>query len=263
VSLTPAEWHRRYTEQARWTADLRRYLLMQVRLSPQARLLEVGCGTGAVLSEIKTPSASELRSLAEGVYGIDMALPSLRLARQHVPGAALACADAHRLPFADASFDLVLAHFLLLWVKDPLRVLNEMRRVARPGGAVMALAEPDYGGRVDYPAALAQVGAWQAASLQAQGADPNAGRKLAGWLCAAGLAEVQAGVLGGQWQAQRLDPAALDSEWQVISADLQALPGASIPAAETARLRRLDEAARREGERVLFVPTFYAWGKAR
>jgi SAM-dependent methyltransferase len=263
VSLTPAEWHTRYTEQARWTSDLRRYLLAQVSLPPHARLLEVGCGTGAVLSEIQTPSASERGLLAEGVYGIDIAFPSLRLAGQHVPGAALACADAHHLPFADLSFHLVLAHFLLLWVQDPLRVLCEMRRVARPGAAVMALAEPDYGGRVDYPAELAQVGTWQTASLQAQGADPFTGRKLASLFAQAGLADVQVGVLGGQWQAQAQDPAASESEWQVIEADLQALPGASIPPAEALHLRRLDAEARRRGERILFVPTFYAWGIAR
>ena len=263
MSLTPAEWHRRYTEQARWTSDLRRYLLAQVSLPPDPRVLEVGCGTGAVLSDIHTPSASERSSLAEGVYGIDLSQPSLRLAGQHVPGAALACADAQALPFADASFHLVLAHFLLLWVQDPLRVLCEMRRVARPGAAVMALAEPDYGGRVDHPAELAQVGAWQTASLQAQGADPFTGRKLGSLFAQAGLADVQVGVLGGQWQAQAHDPAASESEWQVIEADLQALPGRPIPPAETTHLRRLDEDARRRGERILFVPTFYAWGKAR
>ena len=53
--------------------------------------------------------------------------------------------DASHLPYEDGSFDMVYCSFLLLWVKDPLEVLKEMKRVSR--GSVVCLAEPDYGGR--------------------------------------------------------------------------------------------------------------------
>lgn len=291
VSLTPADWHRRYTEQARWTADLRRYLFTQPQFRQARRVLEVGCGTGAVLSTLPSlleggagpllPSPTGRGAGGEGsetppqnsgefgggwegalpcLFGIDISLPSLTLARQHAPLAACACADAHHLPFPTASFDLVLAHFLLLWVQDPAGVLREMARLTRPGGIVLALAEPDYGGRVDYPTALAQIGAWQIASLQAQGADPNLGRRLAGLFTAAGLTGIQVGVLGGQWQPTVYDPVTFASEWQVIESDLASDPGAGVPRELVEHLRKTDELARRAGERILYVPTFYAWG---
>ena len=86
--------------------------------------------------------------------------------------------DAHQLPLADGCFDVCLCHFLLLWVTDPIQVLQEMYRVTRSGGVVMALAEPDYGSRIDYPQELSLLGKWQMDSLEQQGADPFIGRKL-------------------------------------------------------------------------------------
>jgi len=79
-----------------------------------------------------------------------------------------------------------------------------MARITRPGGAVLALAEPDYGGRIDYPIKLAQMGKWQIESLRLQGADPLMGRKLATIFNSAGFDSVETGVLGGQWSPIRL-----------------------------------------------------------
>jgi SAM-dependent methyltransferase len=61
-------------------------------------------------------------------------------------------ADRHTLPFQPV-FDVTFCHFLLLWVSNPEKVVAEMGRVTRPGGSVR-LAEPDYGGRIDYPESL-------------------------------------------------------------------------------------------------------------
>lgn len=267
--LTPQEWHRRFTQQARWTASLRKYLFEQIPLPGEARLLEVGCGTGALLGEMGAANATgsavdgstgELRhdwhmnGYAQcSLYGLDIDLPSLRLCAQNAPAAALTQGDAHRLPYAPASFDAVFCHFLLLWVDDPIQVIAEMKRVARPGAAVLALAEPDYGGRIDYPGDLAQLGRWQQAALRDQGADPTAGRKLAAIFSQAGLSNIQTGVLGGQW---RMDDPADDSEWQVLQHDLSG----TVSDQELAELRKLDLSARLKGERILFVPTFYAMG---
>ena len=54
------------------------------------------------------------------------------------------------------------------------------------------------------------------------------------------------------------DPAAWDLEWQVLESDL----AGRVPHREIQRLKRLDRQARRRGERVLHVPTYYAWGIA-
>ena len=240
------DWHVRYLQQARWTEQLRAYLFARAGLGAARRVLEAGCGTGALLADFP---------LIQGLYGLDLNLPALRLAARHAPSAWLTGGDAARLPFASSVFDIVFCHYLLLWTSDPARVLTEMRRVTRPGGAVLALAEPDYGGRIDYPEALAGLGEMQRRALRRQGADPLMGRKLAGIFQAAGLKQVETGILGAQWQAGSAD-AGQDLEWQVLAQDLPDQAAGE----EFQRLRALDGQARALGERVLYVPTFYAWG---
>jgi len=128
--------------------------------------------------------------------------------------------DAIQLPFADRSFDVVLCHYFLLWVKSPVAALKEMARVCQADGTILALAEPDHAGRIDHPQALIALGKAQAESLERQGADPQAGRALTGWFHQAGLLEVESGLLGGQWTPH---PGAsfIESEWEMLAHDLE------------------------------------------
>jgi ubiquinone/menaquinone biosynthesis C-methylase UbiE len=248
MSLTPSDWQRRFAQQARWTAELRKYILPRAGLGQARRVIEIGCGSGAILGGIQVQPQAQ-------VFGLDLDPTYLTLAQAAVPGAHLTRADAHHLPFADGAFDLVLCHFLLLWVRDPQVVLAEMARLSRPGGAVLALAEPDYGGRLDYPDALAGLGRKQAQALSQQGANPYLGRRLASLLVEAGLKNIQSGVLGGRWTSPP-PPAELAMEWAVLETDLEGV----VAAEELARLHALDDTAWERGERILYVPTFYAWG---
>jgi SAM-dependent methyltransferase len=156
----------------------------------------------------------------------------------------------------DNSFDVVFCHYVLLWLNDPAGALREMQRVAAPNGAILALAEPDYGGRIDYPEELNRLGIWQSQALHSQGADPKIGRRLAGLFRQAGLVEVESGVLGAQW-GQSLTERDNGMEWQVLRNDL----AETIPQEELDALERIDRQANQAGERVLYVPTFYAWGR--
>ncbi len=247
MTLSPAEWHERFLQQAGWSRPLRRFLFKRLELTPQKRLLEVGVGTGAV--------AAETAALAQ-TWGVDIHLPSLALAKQKAPGVRLAAANGLKLPFTNASFEAVFCHYFLLWVSDATQALTEMVRVTRPGGWIFALAEPDYGGRIDHPEALTDLGQWQRFALQRQGADPLIGRRLSGLFHGAGLTEIETGLMGGQWK-DAPDPAILDMEWQMLEADL----GSEVPAARMQALRRLDQVSWQKGERVLFIPTFYAVGR--
>ncbi len=273
------DWHNRFLQQASWTRELRDYLFECAGLARSQRVLEVGCGTGAILSGLATPAT---------VHGLDLEPARLIEARAHVPAAALVCGDSRSLPYPSSMFDITFCHFLLLWVRDPLLALLEMKRVTRPGGAVMALAEPDYDSRVDKPAALAPLGRWQAESLRRQGADPGLGSRLADLFHQAGIWPIETGTLRsspgsstgrsspgssissrisngtgrsspgsnmGRMGEERLPASAeWDLEWEVLESDLAGW----VPAQEIHRMKLMDEQAWERGERVLHVPTYFA-----
>jgi|GEM_PF-79738 len=243
---TAQDWHRWFAHQATWTQATRRWLYEQVGLARAGTVLEVGCGTGAI--------AGEVAALGPRVTGLDSDARMLAVARLEAPAVRLVQGDAHALPFPDDAFDVVLCHYLLLWLADPAHGLREMARVVRPGGAVLACAEPDYGGRIDHPAELVRLGQLQAASLRRQGADPQAGRRLGELFAAAGL-EPAVGVMAGQWQ--RPSCGDLDAEWAIRQHDL----AGTLPAEELAHLEAIDREAAAAGRRVLFVPTLYAWAR--
>jgi hypothetical protein len=97
----------------------------------------------------------------------------------------------------------------------------------------------------------------QAESLRRQGAAPCRGRELAELFNTAGLAEVETGVLGGQWRRGSCSAQEIEAEWETLEEDLEGM----LPPAELARLKQANAGAWAEGSRVLFVPTFYAVGK--
>lgn len=249
MSISYQAWHDRFQFQAGWTADLRSYLFSKCGLSRSKTVLEIGCGSGVILSEIEEKYHTLL-------FGLDIDAGFLSFAKSLAPSMIPIQADGHRLPFSQGHFDLTYCHFLLLWTKNPLTVVNEMRRVTRPGGIVLALAEPDYGGRIDYPPELGVVGKWQTAALQDQGADPYIGRRLRSLFAKAGLEQIETGVLGGQWKASDRLPME-ESEWSLLQSDLTNHPAFK----ENEDLyKEIDRKAWESGERILFVPTFYAWG---
>jgi len=238
------DWHARYIQQASWTAQTRKYLYQKAGLSAASRVLEPGCGTGAILADCP----------AGVLHGVDWDFYNLQIARLTVPRASLTCANALALPYPSASFDACITHFFLLWV-DANHALTEMQRVTRPGGCIIALAEPDYGARIDRPPELAELGRLQGLALKSQGADPHTGRKLAGLFVKAGLEHVITGVMGGEWNQKPLDDG-WEQEWAALESDL----AGEVSAEKISELRRIDAAAWAHGERILFVPTFYGIG---
>ncbi len=244
-------WHSRFSQQARWTAELRGYVLS--RISDVRNMIEIGCGTGAVLSDLSAGMSS--RETCR-FFGLDIDLHFLQQAAGEIPHAGFVQGDAHSLPFPNGCFDLAFTHYLLLWVQDPFRVLLECQRVVRPGGWVAAFAEPDYGGRIDYPPALAEFGRAQEQSLRSQGADTRLGRQLKALFHRAGFKKIECGVIGAQWQEQP-ETDELSLEWEVALADLTG----HIPQADLEKYKSVFFNSGRSGEQVLFVPTFYAFGQ--
>lgn len=252
MKQTNYDCHSRFVQQAGWTHDLRQYLYTRVAMDKAQRILDVGCGTGVLLDELQTHG--------QQAFGVDINDTHAKMAMRKAP--TLSCADARFLPYPAQTFDITLCHFLLLWVDKPTEIVREMARVTRPGGAVLALAEPDYGGRIDYPEPLSILGEWQSEALQWQGADPCIGRKLASIFQQAELENVETGVLGGHWVIAHPSSDAWELEWQVLEKDLAQLPD-GWNRNKLSKLYEIEQRSRMCGERVLFVPTFWALGNCK
>ena len=139
MSLSIQDWHNRFMLQAQWTRALRLYFFDLIKLEAADKILDIGCGTGALLPDLQSLSPAD-------IYGADVSLDPLERASQLSPESDLIGANVHNLPFKDNAFDMVLSHYFLMWVGDTSHALQEMARVTKPGGYVVAFAEPDYGG---------------------------------------------------------------------------------------------------------------------
>jgi demethylmenaquinone methyltransferase/2-methoxy-6-polyprenyl-1,4-benzoquinol methylase len=106
-------------------------------LPPDARVLDVGCGTGDLSIEIFENTAAE-------VTGIDFCGPMLKLAKTKAPQLQFIEGDALRLPFAEASFDGLTTGFALRNFADVDRGLRELLRVLKPNGyaAILEFSHP-------------------------------------------------------------------------------------------------------------------------
>lgn len=100
------------------------------------RLLDVACGPGV--------AAGEAAAAGARAVGVDFSPAMIAVARQTCPAVEFRTADAEALPFADASFDTVIANFGIHHVERPERAIAEARRVLAPGGrfAFTFWAEP-------------------------------------------------------------------------------------------------------------------------
>lgn len=247
--LSVESWHERFTQQARWTRQVRQHIIHHLGLKTASRVLEVGCGTGAVTVDLA-------QLVNARVHGLDINFEYLQKAQMQKENIDYTCGDAYALPYPSHFFDACYCHFLLLWLANPLAALQEMKRVTRKGGWLIIMAEPDYDARIDYPDELSLLGEKQALSLERQGAVPNIGRKAAHLLAQCGCQEILSGLMGGQWDAAPA-PRELESEREMLKADLHNM----MPAEQIEALIDVERKAWSEGYRILFVPTFYAWGR--
>jgi arsenite methyltransferase len=113
-------------------------LVETMKLAADARVLDVGCGTGRLtqwLAERVAPRGE--------VIGIEPSEERLALARCRASRAGFELGRAEDLrAFEDASFDAVCMSSVLHWVEDKAKVLSEARRVLRPGGRLGVTTQP-------------------------------------------------------------------------------------------------------------------------
>jgi ubiquinone/menaquinone biosynthesis C-methylase UbiE len=219
-----AEQERLIAQAEHWRHDL---IADGTTLATGTRLLEVGCGVGAVLAVL----GEEFPRI--DLTGVDIEEAQLDFARTHLAragvDATLVRADAQALPFSDHSFDHVWMMWFLEHLADPVAALREARRVLARGGAITAI-EVDYSTCHADPS-TAGIDALFSAMVQAMevAGRSDAGTHLPRWLAEAGFREVDPGERRLWWQGgelRRQANYAADVMESAMPAMLQ-LPGAA------------------------------------
>jgi SAM-dependent methyltransferase len=105
------------------------------------RVLDVGCGPGALAGELAR------RVGAGSVCAVEPSASFVAAVQKRLPGVDVRQSAAEQLPFADGAFDVALAQLVVHFMADPVQGLREMRRVIRPGGTVAACVWDHAGGR--------------------------------------------------------------------------------------------------------------------
>ncbi len=190
------------------------------------RVVDVGCGPGALTSELVH------RVGAASVSAADPSPPFVAAVEERHPGVDVRQASAEKLPFEDDSFDAALAQLVVHFMSDPVAGLRELARVTRPGGVVAACVWDLAGGNAPISTL------WCAAREQ----DPNvedesqrAGARegqLEELLAEVGLADVEGGVL-----TVSVEHATFDEWWEPFTLGVGPAGGYTAGLDEAARAR--------------------------
>ncbi|KAA0005573.1 MAG: methyltransferase domain-containing protein [Thermoplasmata archaeon] len=233
------------------TAEERHPIYIKAGLKDADLILDVGCGSGAVTRDV----AAHTNGV---VIALDDADDMAEIAKKVLEGmnVEILVGDAHSLPFEDNTFDVAICNLFLMWAKEPQKVVNEMARVVKKGGKVVASLEPDFGGKIHWPPYPGVDEIFAGKSIEHRGGDPYIGRKLRMLFVRAGL-KTEVG-LGNKriWNCDEDKASYIRSRnfyWKVLKKE--GLSDGEIKDWEKNYLKSLEE-----GIQFNFFPQFYAIG---
>ncbi len=164
------------------TAEERHPIYIKAGLKDATYILDVGCGPGGVTKDIANHTNGQ-------VFAIDDSPDMIENAKKVLRGLdiELWIGDAQHLPFKNEIFDIAICNLVLMWASSPQQVINEMTRVVKKGGKVVASLEPDFGGKIHWPENKKIDRIFAGEAIQERGGDPHIGRKLRKLFVKAGL----------------------------------------------------------------------------
>ncbi|NPD90222.1 MAG: methyltransferase domain-containing protein [Asgard group archaeon] len=235
-----------FIRQASWTEMFRNQIYRRINLLNAKKILDVGCGTGVITREIREKCSAKITA-------IDIEPDMIKLAKERVSNVDFIVENVENLSAKKESFDIVFFHYVMLWIENPELAVKEMARVCKNKGYVVALAEPDYGGWVEYPDL--NLGKKHIEYLQREGADPCIGRKIQALFESAGL-ETEISIIAQTWDKESLRDN-IEEEWRrVLEADL-------ISDDEFNQRLKLEKESIAKNQRLIFIPVFTAIGRKR
>ena len=241
----PADAYDRYM--GRYSAQLSPQLANLAGVDRGQRVLDVGCGPGALTAELVA------RVGPAAVSAVDPSASFVAAARERHPAVSVQQASAEQLPFPDQAFDVVLAQLVVHFMSDPAAGVTEMLRVTRQDGVVAACVWDHAGGQGPFSAL------WEAARELDPEVDDESrlmGTRegdLARLFESAGLHEVEETAL-----SVSVEHPSFEEWWERFTLGVGP-PGAYVTGLETERRAQLREHCRELLPDAPFLVTARAW----
>lgn len=214
---------------------------------PGQRVLDVGCGTGALTGELVRRVGSD------GVSALDPSESLSAAVRDRYPGVDVEHGSAERLPFADGHFDATLAQLVVHFMSDPGAGVAEMRRVTRSDGVVAACVWDHAGGTGPLSPFWDVVREFDPDVTDESGLVGSRGGDLAGLFESAGLREVEETAL-----TARLEHPTFEEWWEPFTFGVGPA-GAFVTGLDEDRRAELRERCREALPEPPFVIAARAW----
>jgi SAM-dependent methyltransferase len=211
------------------------------------RVLDVGCGPGALTSELVE------RLGATEVSAVDPSEQFVTAARERHPGVDVGQAAAEDLPFADGEFDAALAQLVVHFMADPVRGLAEMARVTRAHGVVAACVWDHAGEQTPLAPFWQAVHEVDSDALDESGLAGGREGHLAELFGEAGLREVEETAL-----PVRLEHATFEEWWEPFTLGVGPA-GSYVAALDSAQQAELRERCRQRLPQAPFTLPARAW----